>query len=191
MNKKAIFIFILIIILCAIIYIGYTIQRGNKQEEIIRNDMIFNKEENVVKNEVIETIMQEEKTTPNTMLILKKYYTDCGHEIEGKATMPEEMVNLTENDIKEKYPNWEIEKFNNEEVILKRVLESFCGEHYYVVEENGYISVYTVDEMENKTLKETGKISCEYLPETDRINLKNGIMIYGTQKLNQMLEDYE
>ena len=40
-------------------------------------------------------------------------------------------------------------------------------------------------------LKEQGSLSCEYLPETDRINLKNGINIYGTEELNKMLEDFE
>lgn len=192
MNKKAIFILILIIIFCICFYIGFSMQKNKKQNDIIRNDMLLNEMvDNMNTNDIIETATQEEKTTPNTILILKKYYTDCGHAIENKATLPEEMVNLTEKEIKEKYVNWEIEKFTKEEIILTRTLESFCGEHYYITEEDGHISIYVEDEAGNRTLKEQGSLSCEYLPETDRINLKNGINIYGTEELNKMLEDFE
>lgn len=192
MGKKAIFIFAFIIIFCVCFYIGLTMQRNDEQNDIIKNDMIFDIEKNnSLRNETLEIAVQDTKTTPNTTLILKKYYTDCGHTISNSATIPEEMVNLTEEEIKEKYPNWEVEEFSKEEIILSRTLESFCGEHYFVTEENGYISIYTVDESENKALKETGKLSSEYLPETDRINLRNGIMVYGTEELNKLLEDYE
>lgn len=192
MNKKAIFIFVLIIIFCICFYLGYTIQKNKKQNDIIRNDMLLNERtNNRVEEDTIETTSQEEKTTPNTILTLKKYYTDCGHTIGNSSTIPEEMVNLTEKEIKEKYTNWEIEKFSKEEIILTRNLESFCGEHYYITEENNHISIYAVDEAGNKTLKEEGNISCEYLPETDRINLRNGINIYGTEELNKTLENFE
>lgn len=192
MNKKAIFIFVLVIMIFIGIYIGFSVQKNKKQNELIRNDMILNETRGTpINDETIEISAQEEKTTPNTILTLKKYYTDCGHAIGNSATIPEEMVNLTEKEIKEKYTNWEIEKFSKEEIILIRTQESFCGEHYYITEEDGYISIYTEDEAGNRTLKEEGKISCEYLPETDRINLKNGIMIYGTEELNKTLEDFE
>lgn len=98
---------------------------------------------------------------------------------------------MTKQEVKEKYPNWKLEEFSKEEIVLSRTMDSFCGEHYYLTEENGYISVYTVDENENKEIKEEGKISTEYLTETDKIALKNGIMIYGTEELNKLLEDFE
>ena len=31
----------------------------------------------------------------------------------------------------------------------------------------------------------------EYLTETDKITLRNGIFVYGTENLNKVLEDYE
>lgn len=192
MNKRAIFILVLIIVFCIFFYIVFNFQRDSVQNEIIRNDMIFdeNKDEEQG-NKTVETVSQDSKTTPNTMLVLKKYYTNCGHVISDSAIMPEEMVNLTEEEIKEKYTNWDVEEFSEDEVVLARTLESFCGEHYYVTEEDNYISIYIIDENGSKTLKENDKISCEYLPETDRINLKNGIIVYGTEELNKLLESFE
>ena len=34
-------------------------------------------------------------------------------------------------------------------------------------------------------------ISVQYLPETDRINIKNGLNVYGSQNLDKILEDFE
>ena len=192
MNKRAIFIFVLIIVFVIFFYLGFTWKRNNKQEEIIKNDMIFDENINeATDNKAIETVSQEEKTTPNTVLVLKKYYIDCDHTISNRATIPEEMVNLTKEELAEKYKNWEIEEFSQDEVILSRELESFCGEHYYLMEEDGHINIYTVDEAGNKTLKEENRMSCEYLPETDRITLRNGIMVYTKEELNKILEDFE
>ena len=34
-------------------------------------------------------------------------------------------------------------------------------------------------------------ISVQYLPETDKLNLKDGIKIYGVDNLDKTLEDFE
>ena len=38
---------------------------------------------------------------------------------------------------------------------------------------------------------EVTDISTEYLPETDKIQMENGIEVNGKQALNQLIEDYE
>lgn len=195
MSKRAIFICTGIILFSVCFYIGFNF---NKEENVEKNVAIINsveikekKENNIIKNETIEVSSNEEKTTPNTILVFKRYYSDCEHTISNIANIEEYLVNLTEKEIKEKYPNWEIEKFSSKEVIFYKASDSFCGEHYLLSEEDGYISIYTLDEEGNKTLREKGKISVEYLPETDRISLQNGIAIYGTEELNKLLEDFE
>lgn len=190
MNKKAIFIFVLIIIFGICFYIGFNFRKENKQNNIIKNDIIFNDIEND-EQESIETNTKEEKTTPNTILTFKKYYTGCEHTISSKEDISERLVNLTEKEILEEYPSWEIQEFTADEVVFVKEFESFCGEHYYLIEEEGEVNIYEIDENENKILKERTNILCEYLPETDRISLKNGITIYGLEELNKILEDYE
>jgi len=192
MNKRTIFIVIIVILFCVFFYLGFNIKNKKEQNNIIRNDMKFEQNDNELVNEnTIETTSQEEKITPNTMLVLKKYYEDCGHTMCKKAIIPEEMVNLTERQIQEKYSNWVIEEFSKEQVVLYKKLSSFCGEHYLLIEEEGYISIYTIDEEGNRTIKESKRISVEYLSETDKIELKNGIMVYGAEELNKILEDFE
>ena len=191
MNKKAIFIYIFIIVFIIIFAINFALQRGKKQDNMLADNIIVIEENRLIEEDIIETSIGEEKTTPNTTLILKKEYTDCGHIISDKVSMPEEMVNLTKDELNNKYPNWEIEEFTKEQVILSRKLDSFCGEHYLLKEEDGYINIYTVDEEENINLKERTSLSTEYLTEIDKINLKNGLMVYGVENLNKLLEDFE
>ena len=192
MNKRAIFIFVLVIIFVIFFYFGFKYQRDKDQEEIIKNDMVFDENENdIIENETLEAAAQEEKTTPNTVLVLKKYYTKCEHTITNKATIPEEMVNLTKEEIESKYKEWNLEKFSKDEIVLRKDFEEFCNEHYYLKEENGYVNIYSVDEEGKFTLKEENVLSCEYLTETDRIELKNGIQINTKEELNKILEDFE
>ena len=191
MDKRAILIYILIVLLIIISVISFVMQKRIKQENMLADNIIIIEEKNVIEEEIIETSIGEEKTTPNTVLILKKEFIDCGHVINEKVLLPEEMVNLAKDDFIKKYPNWEIEHFSKDEIILSQKLYSFCGEHYLLKEEDGYINIYTVDEQEEISLKEKTNLSVKYLTEIDKINLKNGLMVYGKENLNKLLEDYE
>ena len=48
-------------------------------------------------------------------------------------------------------------------------------------------------EKENGQEKEYQKtdISTEYLTDTDKIEIKNGLKVYGKENLSQIIEDYE
>ena len=173
MSKRAIFVFGGVILFFVCFYIGFNFlgKEENTNNIIINTAEMRDKTNNEVKNEiVVEVSSNEEKTTPNTILVLKKFYKDCGHTISGTSTIPEDMVNLNEEEIKKSYSNWKVEKFSKEEIVLYKELESFCGEHYLLSEENDYISIYIVNEDGSTSLKEKGKISTEYLPEMDRIS---------------------
>ena len=186
MKIDAIFIFILIsmMVLTGILVVKY-INNENAYA-------IYNKNELVEEKEFIQTNVEEEKITPNTTLMLKKTYKKCTHTINDITTIPGEMVNLTKEEIIKKYPEWDIEKFSKEELILSKEMDGTCGEHYMLTEEDGYICIYMLeDDEKNKKLKEKTELSIEYLTETDKITLKNGIRVYGGESLKKVLEDFE
>ena len=189
MKKRAIFIFILIFTLFFVI--GYSIQNSIEQRSTNDNTIREKNENTIIKEETIEVNSKEEKTTPNTIMVLKKKYSTCGHVISSRASIPEEMVNLTKESVSEKYSEWEIEEFTTNQIVLMKAVDGFCNEHYLLIEEDESINLYILNEMGEKKLKKTIDIVIEYLPETDKITLKNGIMIYGKDNLNKILEDYE
>lgn len=175
MNKRAILILCALVLFFGAAYIT-TLKIDAKEMENAIADEIEVKDisENIVEHEnVITTNAEETKTTPSTVLVLKKKYTDCKHSSTEKVNIPTEMVNLTKDELAEKYKGWAIDEFNKNEVILSKEVASFCGEHFLVIEEQGIVSIYNLDENGNRSLREVCDIAIEYLPETDKVILKN------------------
>ena len=139
----------------------------------------------------IKTSNEEEKTSPNCVITLKVYHEACKHLIEKKQSIEETQVNMTEEELKERFSDWEVQKFTPTEIVLYKEVPEFCDEHYLLKEENGYISIYKLDENDNEEFFETTEISTEYLTDEDLEQIKNGIKIYTEKELNKTLEDFE
>ena len=181
------FIFILFILSLGI---GYYFLKLDNTEQIEKVESKKIDETNQVV-EVIETDAFKEKVTPNTKLVLKKYYSNCNHSINSYVELPKEFVNLDEDELKRNYPEWKVEKFSKEEVILLKEEEAFCNKHYVIREKEGQVAIYKINNNGEEELKELTNIYTNYLPQNDLLNLKNGIIVYGEEELNKTLEDYE
>ena len=59
------------------------------------------------------------------------------------------------------------------------------------MENDGKVTIYKVLENGEKELFEKTDISIEYLTESDKINMKDGIRVNSKQELNQLIEDFE
>ena len=62
---------------------------------------------------------------------------------------------------------------------------------YILREKDGFINVYYINESGEEILYRVTDISVKFLGENDIKELKQGIEVIGTQKLNEMLEDFE
>lgn len=159
------------------------------EEEIL--DDCTDEYEGLEYENTIKTNTQEEKTSPNCSLITKIYYERCGHTTSQYSNLPQNLVNLNKDEIQENYQEYEIESFASNEVILYQEKEGECGEHYMVKDKDGLVTVYQILEDGSQDELEVTGVSTEYLPETDQINMKNGIQVNGKQALNQLIEDFE
>lgn len=181
---------------------------------IFASYILFNKEEvadNEIKNntyisEVIEdecteeyqqmqntttVSMAEEKVSANAILILKKYYKKCEHTINEYVELPQELVNMTKDEVQARYPDWEVIGFETGKVTLYKEFDDVCGEHFKLKVEDGKVVVYIVNRDGAESLYEKTNISSEYLTETDLLNMQDGLEIYGKEELNQIIEDFE
>lgn len=199
MNKKWI---ICIIITCIIglimgVVLAFLIEGRNnpKENEGLSEKKLAatNNVENTSKNSIntIETSATENNISPNAIIIKKTYYKSCDHLIRKVEEIPEELVNKTEEDIKEQYKDWEIESYSPTQIVLYKSQNGNCGEHYFVQEHNGVIGIYTTDENGVKKLEKDTEILTQYLPEADIQQLKAGVEIIGYTNLIEFLEDYE
>lgn len=193
-------------LIIAIIIIGiilgifiYNNNANNKQNSIVENEIniVSEKvtdectEEYQNSEEEIETDSQEEKISPNCLLTLKKYYEECNHTINEYVDIPQDLVNGTEEDLKNEYPYWQVEKYSSNDIILYKEFNSNCGQHFVLREDNGKITVYKINENNTEEVYENTEISVEYLSETDKIKISEGIRVNGIEELNQLLEDFE
>ena len=172
---------------------------NNKQNSIVENEI------NIVSEKVtdecteeyqnsekeIETDSQEEKISPNCLLTLKKYYEECNHTINEYVDIPQDLVNGTEEDLKNEYPYWQVEKYSSNDIILYKEFNSNCGQHFVLREDEGKITVYKINENNEEEIYEKTEISVEYLSETDKGKISEGIKVNGIEELNQLLEDFE
>ena len=133
----------------------------------------------------------EEKVSANAQLILKKYYQKCEHTINEYVELPKELINMTEKEIQEEFPDWEVIGFEKGKVTLYKEFNDVCGEHFKLKVEDGKIVVYIVNNDGTENVYEKTNISSEYLTETDLIKMQDGLEIYGKEELNQIIEDFE
>lgn len=196
--KKWGFLLGAVIIIVIAVYVGVFIFNMNNKSKNqinnanINNKIIANQVDYSVKNDItVNTNTNEEKISPNATLILKRKYKECGHTIKEYKRITDELVNLTEKELLEKNKDWEIEKFSNMEVILIKETEGLCNEHYVLRENNGVIAVYKIDRYNQEILEELTGISTEYLTENDKMEIQQGIMVFGREELNSILENYE
>lgn len=177
------------------IYIFKNLNKTNKelsQIEELKNHQIQENERNMVETEnVVSANSSEEKITPHTRLILRKYYEDCGHSINEYVETPAELINMTKEELEKEYKNWSVYTFSENEVILIKNVNGFCNEHYSLKELDGYIAIYKIDKNGNEVLQEKTAISTRYLTQTDKSHLENEIKIFGTENLNKYIEDFE
>ena len=139
----------------------------------------------------IETNSSEEKISPNCLITLKRYYNECQHTINEYIDVPQNLVNGTQEDLEKEYPNWEIQKYSSNEIILYREFDSNCGQHFILRNDNGKITIYKINEEMQEEVYEKTEISVEYLTEKDKVEIQNGIRVNGVEELNQLLEDFE
>jgi len=193
-NKKiAITISIVSIILLGVVF-GY-IMYDNDTPIVDENTMVYNdnvlaieEDENIL---LLETSVEEMRTTPNTLIIYKTYYTKCKHYIRRYEDIDISLVNLTEKEFKEKTRGWNIENFSSGEIELSKEEETFCNEHYKLKLENNVIVIYKIDEAGVETEYEQTGITTEYLTNEDVLKLTTGIEVYGKENLSSTMEDYE
>ena len=189
----AILLTILIVFLANILFVreddsSKKIEKDTYVTKIIKDECTEEYEENQKATVVAST---EEKLSANAILILKKYYKKCEHTINEYVELPQELVNMTEEQVQANYSDWEVIGFEKGKLTLYKEFEDVCGEHFKLKVENGKIVVYIVNSDGTENIYEKTNISSEYLTETDLLNMQDGLEIYGKEELNQIIEDFE
>lgn len=197
MNQKVIVGILLVFIFIACMGIGNYLYKINELSET-KIEQIAEISDGKVMDECVEEARELleansmlKKVSPNAIFIFKKEYEACGHTIKQYVDVPADAINKTQQELKELYKDWEIEGFSNNEIVLSKKEPGICNEHYVLREEEEQIVIYRIDENDKETVYERTGILTKYLPETDKINIQNGLRVNGKEALNCLIEDYE
>lgn len=192
-RKVFVGICIVIIIVLAIFAGLYLYDMNNVNKENINNNVteVNTGEENIEITEALEIANQEEKTTPNTLMIYRTYYTKCKHYINEYKDIDISSVNLTEEEIKDKNRDWRIKEFSAEQIVLEKEEEAFCNQHFKLKLVDSNVIIFIIDEDGNEAEYQKTEITSEYLTNEDILKLTEGIVVYGKENLSSVLEDYE
>ena len=202
-NTGKIIIISAVLAICAGMATYFIVRQNKKSETIPETNTYISekiedecteeyKEEQMANQNTTEVSSTEEKVAANAILILKKYYTKCDHTINEYVELPKELVNLTKEQVQEKYSDWEVIGFEKGKITLYKEFDDVCGEHYKIKDENGKINIYTIDRNGNESLYQKTDLSSEYLPEVDLLQIRGeGLEVDGKQELNKLIEDFE
>ena len=196
--KKQYIIAICIIAFFTSLIITMNIVKENKLQKTKKEAKISEKvedectEEYTKETKIEEVVATKEKVSANSQLIIKKYFKQCDHTINEYVEMPQELVNLTKEEVQNKYNDWKVIGFEPNKVTLYKEFDDMCGEHFKLKVEEGKIVIYQINKEGNQSIYEKTNISSEYLTQTDLISIENGgLDVYGKEELNKIIEDFE
>lgn len=197
--NKIIIILLSIIVIIASIITAVVIYNGEDEEQAkvsIKNVEIntTNTLENNVSSDnqnVVETNVKEVRISPNAFITFEEIYETCGHTKIDFVEVPQDFVNLSEDELKDKYSDWNIEKFTDTDIVLSKEFKGSCDEHFIVKDVDGVVTVFKIKEDGTEEEYQITDIATEYLTDTDKIEMEKGIRVNGKQNLNQLIEDYE
>ena len=109
------------------------------------------------------------------IFLFKKFNSKS--EIKVDTVLSEEEINIEENE------ETTITASAKEQEEIK--------EQFVIKEENGYIVIYKINENGKEEIEEVTEILVKYLPELDKLKLKEGIKVEGREKVILELENYE
>lgn len=195
LKKWILYIIISILLLISIgsIILLITIYKDTKNTELDSIDKFAEVEKILIKNDtqIVTTSYSSTKISPNAVLNFNTYYKGCGHTVKEEKNAQEDVINKSEQEISDKYVDWDIKKFSENDVVLYKEVDGVCDDDYIIREKDGNIVIFKLDNEGREILYDTTSIEAQYLPETDFMQLKEGIKVNGLEKLNQIIEDFE
>ena len=198
MNKFIIILLSVVVIIASIIT-AVVIYNGEDEEQAkvsIKNieENTTNTLNNTINSDnknVIETNVKEVRISPNAFITFKEIYEGCGHTKVDFVEVPQDFLNLSEDELKDKYSDWNIEKFTDTDIVLSKEFNGSCDVHFIVKDVNGVVTVFRIKEDNTEEEYQVTDIATEYLTDTDKLEMEKGIRVNGKQNLNQLIEDYE
>ncbi len=188
-NRKSIKFNPLVVLLTLLgfIVVTYLLLFDNILTNLNKNLLSATDQEKIPAKNVSTTV---NRVTPSTEFIFRYHYTEDDNLVEKKEKPSYYEINMTEEDLKEKYKSWSIVSFSQEQVVFEQKVENKAPDYYVIGEKDGYIAIYYENPELGLRLREIVQRPINSLPVDEQNKIKEGIIIYGEENLIKVLEDY-
>lgn len=136
-------------------------------------------------------ILNTARITPSTKLVYEYYYEGDGEIKREEEIPPYFLIDMSRQDVEEKFPDWQLKSFSQSEVIMRKNIPGKVKERYIIREYDGYVAVFFEEPVDGVNLRELTDTPVATLTEEDQKKLKIGISILGDEELIKALENYE
>lgn len=134
--------------------------------------------------------LSPEKITPSTKMVYEYYYVGDGKIETTEEIPPYFLLDMTEEDMKDTFIDWDILAFDSKEVVMRKNIQGKSDQYYIVGVHEGYIAVFYETETNGSTLKELTDMPVSAFAKEEQDRLRAGIHVSGNNELIKILEDY-
>ena len=133
-----------------------------------------------------------EVTTQDTLLVFERYYTSCNDKRVEERKAEGYEVGLSRQDIRLKFPEWDIYEFSTEKVILTKEIHDYCTGHFILKDRDGMVVIYMPSEEgdEYKGFEET-QVPTEILPPDVQDEIQRGLVMDSLEDVEHFMENLE
>lgn len=131
------------------------------------------------------------RVTPDTELVQKITYAQCGDQEEYRVKTPENLIGLNLLQFQKVYAGWTIDQFDIKQVEMSLQVDSLCREHannMYIGIKDGYVSVFYGSPGNKPIVKEVTAIPAGKLMPQDIEELQRGMVVHSKEDLLRTLE---
>lgn len=133
-----------------------------------------------------------EVTTKDTLLVFEKYYISCSDKITEERNAEGYEIGLSSQDIRLKFPEWDIYEFSSEKVVLTKEIRDYCPNHFILKDRDGIVVIYMPPEDgdEYKDFEET-QVFTDVLPPDVQDEIRKGLVLDSLEDVEHIMENLE
>ena len=163
--------------------------KNNNEEQGFETMQTTRKSEREIIGQEISAI---NVTTENTQLIFETNYTSCNDQIIEERKVESNEIGLKRQDIKAKFPDWNVSEFSSIRVILTKELNDYCPNHFVLKDRDGMVVIYMPSEVEDKerNIQQT-QISINKLPPDVQDEIRKGLVMDSLEEVEYFLESLD
>lgn len=122
----------------------------------------------------------------------KKYIYDiCGHVINDEEPIEYSDIGLSRAEYTHKYSDWSIKSFNARRIVMDKIIEGYCPNHYILQDLDGTIGIFKSNINGQLDIIKQTDIPVDQLPEMLQDEIADGVALDTLEDIENMLEDID